>query len=132
MVNILFISAIALGISILFWQSFKSLPKEKWQIIGSIPKKKIDDNTWLGMNLTYYGFFNANAYVFATALIFVLLGALEIPIAIIFTLVIIIFTFCMPASKIVARVVEKKPSTFSVGGAFFVGILVILLKKMKL
>jgi hypothetical protein len=77
------------------------------------------------MNLTYYGFFNANAYVFATALIVVLLGALEIPLVLIFTMVIIIFAFCMPASRIVARIVEKKPSTFSVGGAFFVGILII-------
>ena len=125
MVNTLFITVIALLITVLFRQSFKSLPKEKWQIIGAMPKKKIESDKWLGVNFTYYGFFNANAYVFATALIFVLLGALEIPIAIIFTLVIIIFTFCMPASKIVARVVEKKPSTFSVGGAFFVGILVM-------
>jgi len=125
MVNILFISAIALVIAVLFQQSFKSLPKEKWQIIGAIPKKKIDDNKWLGMNLTYYGFFNANAYGFATALIFVLLGSLEIPLVIIFTIVITIFVFCMPASKIVARIVEKKPSTFSVAGAFFVGIIII-------
>ena len=125
MANILFISVIALAITILFQRSFKSLPKEKWQIIGSIPKKKIDHNTWLGMNLTYYGFFNANAYTFATALIVVLLGALEIPVIVIFTMVTIIFVFCMPASRIVARIVEKKPSTFSVGGAFFVGIIII-------
>jgi hypothetical protein len=125
MVNTLFITAIALLITFLFQRSFKSLPKEKWQIIGAIPKKKIDDNTWLGVNLTYYGFFNANAYGFATALIFVLLGALEIPLVVIFSIVIAIFAFCMPASKIVARIVEKKPSTFSVGGAFFVGIIII-------
>jgi hypothetical protein len=125
MINTLFITAIALLITVLFQRSFKSLPKEKWQIIGAIPKKKIDDNKWLGINLTYYGFFNANAYGFATALIFVLLGSLEIPMAIIFTIVIAVFAFCMPASKIVARIVEKKPSTFSVGGAFFVGIIII-------
>jgi Prolipoprotein diacylglyceryl transferase len=125
MANILFILTIALGILVLFRQCFKSLPKEKWQIIGAIPKKKIDDNTWLGMNLTYYGFFNANAYTFATALIVILLGALEIPVIVMFTMVTIIFAFCMPASRIVARIVEKKPSTFSVGGAFFVGMIII-------
>ena len=125
MANTLFIAAIALMITVLFQRSFKSLPKEKWQIIGAIPKKKIDDNKWIGVNFTYYGFFNANAYSFATALIFVLLGALEIPVVVTFIIVIAIFAFCMPASKIVARIVEKKPSTFSVGGAFFVGIIII-------
>jgi hypothetical protein len=125
MVNTLFIAAIAVIITVLFQRSFKSLPKEKWQIIGTVPKEKIDDNKWLGVNFTYYGFFNASAYVFATALIFILLGAVDIPMVIIFTMVITIFSFCMPASKIVARIVEKKPSTFSVGGAFFVGIIII-------
>ena len=125
MVNTLFVAAIALFITVLFQRSFKSLPNEKWQIIGAIPKKKIDDNKWLGLNLTYYGFFNANAYAFATALFFILLGALEITTVIIFTIAITVFCFCMPASKIVARVVEKKPSTFSVSGAFFVGIIII-------
>jgi len=125
MVNAVFIAAIAIVIIILFERSFKLLPNEKWQIIGAMPKKKIDDNKWLGVNFTYYGFFNANAYCFATALIFVLLRALDIPTAIIFIVVITIFAFCMPASKIVARIVEKKPSTFSVGGAFFVGIIII-------
>ncbi|MGD2150864.1 MAG: prolipoprotein diacylglyceryl transferase [Desulfobacterales bacterium] len=125
MVNTLFIAAIALIITVLFQRSFKSLPKEKWQIIGAIPKEKIDDNKWRGVNLTYYGFFNACAYVFATALFFVLLGALDIPMVIIFTISIALFSFCMPASKMVARIVEKKPSTFSVGGAFFVGIIII-------
>ncbi|MGD9082733.1 MAG: prolipoprotein diacylglyceryl transferase [Desulfobacterales bacterium] len=125
MVNTLFIAAIAVIITVLFQRSFKSLPKEKWQIIGTVPKEKIDDNKWLGVNFTYYGFFNASAYVFATALIFILLGAVDIPMVIIFTMVITIFSFCMPASKIVARIVEKKPSTFSVGGTFFVGIIII-------
>ena len=125
MVNTLFIIAIVLLITILFRQSFKSLPKEKWQIIGAIPKKKIDSNKWLGVNFTYYGFFNANAYVFATALIFVLLTSLKMPLPVIFTIIIAAFSFCMPASKIVARIVEKKPATFSVAGAFFVGIVAI-------
>jgi Prolipoprotein diacylglyceryl transferase len=125
MINSLFIAAISLMITVLFRQGFKSLPNEKWQIIGAIPKKKIDSDKWLGMNFTYYGFFNANAYVFATALIFVLLSSLKMPMAVIFTIIIAVFSFCMPASKIVARIVEKKPATFSVGGAFFVGIVII-------
>ena len=125
MVNTLFITVIALLITVLFRQSFKSLPKEKWQIIGAMPKKKIESDKWLGVNFTYYGFFNANAYGFSAALFFVLLGALEIPMTIIFTIIVAIFSFCMPASKIVARIVEKKPATFSVGGAFFVGIVII-------
>jgi Prolipoprotein diacylglyceryl transferase len=125
MINTLFIAAISLMITLLFRQSFKSLPNEKWQIIGAIPKKKIDSDKWLGVNFTYYGFFNANAYVFATALIFVLLLSLKTPMAVIFTIIIVVFSFCMPASKIVARIVEKKPATFSVGGAFFVGIVII-------
>ena len=125
MVNILFIAAIALMIAVLFLQGFKYLPREKWQIIGAIPKKKIDSDKWLGVNFTYYGFFNANAYVFATALIFVLLASLKMPLSVIFTIIIAVFSLCMPASKIVARIVEKKPATFSVGGAVFVGMMTI-------
>jgi hypothetical protein len=125
MVNTSFITAIALMIAVLFRQSFKSLPNEKWQILGAIPKKKIDSDKWLGVNFTYYGFFNANAYAFATALIFVLLASLGMPMPVIFTIIIAVFSFCMPASKIVARIVEKKPATFSVGGAFFVGIVIM-------
>jgi hypothetical protein len=124
MVNTVFILTLTLVMLFLFQWGFRKLPKEKWQFLGSIPKAKTSNGEWQGVNFTYYGFFNASAYVFATALFFILLGSVEIPLTGIFSMTLTVFFFCMPASKIIARIVEKKPATFSVGGASFVGILI--------
>jgi len=82
------------------------------------------DGIWQGINLTYYGFFNAVAYLFAVALFLIMTGSLSITIVGALSVVLPVLAICMPAARFIARLVEKKQHTFSVGGASFTGILI--------
>lgn len=113
--------ALVLG-SALFW-GFRVLPDEGWQIIGAVPRHKEKNGAWRGLNLTWYGFFNANAYVLAAAVFLLLMASIRIPLSGILLLSAAILGPCIPASRIVAGWVEKKRYTFSVAGASFVGLL---------
>jgi hypothetical protein len=125
MVDELFVAVCGLLTAVLFRWAFRHLPQEKWQFVASIPKCKGSDDCWQGINLTYYGFFNATAYTIACALVILLTAAAGIPVGFTLCLLVVILAVCMPGSRLVARVVEKKPHTFSIGGAFFLGILLI-------
>ena len=114
-------AAVLLGL-LLAW-AFRHLPREDWQILAALPACRHGDGHWTGTNLTFYGVFNANAYTLATATVFALLGALGVPALTTLLLTALILGVCMPASRFVARLVEKKRYTFSVGGAAFLGIL---------
>jgi hypothetical protein len=119
----LFVAGFCLLTGVMLCWGFCHLPREKWQFLASLPSVRQPDGCWRGVNLTYYGFFNANAYVLAAALSICLLAALGIPFAGFFWIVTALLAVCVPASKLIARLVEKKKYTFSVGGAAFVGIL---------
>jgi len=122
MVNTLFILTLAVGFGFLLAWSFKTLPGERWQIMASVPVVKEESGIWRGINLTYYGLLNANAYGVAVAFMFILMGSVSVPLRATFMVVAVLLTLCVPSSKLIARVVEKKSSTFTVGGASFVGI----------
>jgi len=123
MTDEIFVALCGLLTVFLFRWSFRHLPQEKWQFVASIPKCKGTDNCWEGINLTYYGFFNATAYTLACTLLILLTAAAGIPVGFTLILLVVILAICMPGSRMVARLVEKKPHTFSIGGAFFLGIL---------
>jgi len=108
--------------SLLLW-GFKVLPKERWQVIGCLLSEKEADGAWKGLNLTYYGFFNATAYLLAAVLFFILMGSLSVPVAGALAIITAILAICMPASKLIASWVEGKANTFTVGGASFVGLI---------
>ncbi len=121
---LIFVLALAVAFSVLFAWAFRNLPRERWQFIAAVPRQMNADGTWQGINLTFYGFFNANAYLLAAAAVFVLLGALAVPPAAILVFTTCLLAVCVPASRLVARLVEKKRYTFSVAGAAFVGLLI--------
>jgi hypothetical protein len=125
MANFVFILCLAGLLSLLFCWSFRYLPQERWQILGAIPRIKRVDGSWHGVNLTYYGLLTANACVFAAILLFVLLTSAGLLTPVIFFVTAMVFSICVPASRLIARWVEHKPFTSSVGGAFFVGLLLI-------
>jgi len=106
---------------LLAW-SFKRLPGERWQIIASVPVAKEASGRWRGVNLTFYGLLTANAYGIAVAVLFILMGSVSAPLWSIFVMVASVLMLCVPASTLIARIVEKKSYTFTVGGASFVGI----------
>lgn len=132
----IFTLLLACGTAGLFFWAFRTLPREDWQILACLPRRKGSDGMWKGMNLTYYGFFNAAAYLFAVAVFLIMTGSLAIPLTGTLSVVMPVLAICMPAACLVARLVEKKQHTFSVGGASFAGVLtapwVILLVNMTL
>jgi hypothetical protein len=123
MEQIIFISGIAMMVAGSLWWGFRSLPREKWQIMAVLPRHKTGIG-WQGLNLTYYGLLSANAYTFAVILFLVLATAARIPLPGVCLFVAGVLAVCLPASRIIARIVEKKKSTLTVGGAVFAGILV--------
>ncbi len=124
MENTLFIIGFSLFFLLLFFWGFRRLPNERWQVMACVPIEKTESGVWKGLNLTYYGFFNALACGVSIALLFMLLGSAGIPFAGIAAITVIVLALCIPASSIIARLVEKRPFTFSIGGASFVGILI--------
>lgn len=122
MANWVFVACLGLCLALVYSWAFRVLPRERWQIIGAIPVRKNADGTWTGLNLTFYGLFNAVALSFAIGLVVVLCGAVGVDIGILSAIVLLLLGCCLPASKTIARWVEKKPHTFSVGAASFVGI----------
>ena len=125
MTNFVFLAALITFFSVLFYWAFRNLPAEHWQIIAAVPFKRREDGTWHGINLTYYGFFNASACVFSCATIIVLMGSVGVSLITTISITCLLFLICLPAAKIVARIVERKSSTFTVGGASFVGIVLL-------
>ncbi len=117
----LFIISLAIAFAVFFTWAFNRLPQERWQMIATVPMIKGESGDWRGLNLTFYGFFQATANVFAVATVFVLLGAINVPTLYAFVLISALFAACWPSSRWIARAVEKKAYTFTVGGAIFVG-----------
>jgi hypothetical protein len=105
----------------LCWGS-RILPEERWQFMASMPRQRRADGPWEGTNLTWYGFFSANAYLVAVALFLLLTGTLALPRSAMALYALALLAICVPASTLVARIVEKKAHTFTVGGAVFVGL----------
>lgn len=114
------VTGILLG-CLLFW-GFRYLPGERWQMLAVVPSNKRDSEHWSGTNLTYYGFFIATSQLFSLALLLILLGAMNISLAGTVLATTMLLAVCIPSARIVARIVEKKHHTFTVGGASFVGI----------
>jgi hypothetical protein len=122
MANESFVLGLAVICTLLVIWACKTLPAESWQILAAVPTTKDVDGRWRGVNLTYYGLLTANAAVAAVALLVILMTALGAPLLGTFAIVVAELALCVPAAKLIARMVEKKECTFTVGGAFFVGI----------
>ena len=123
MTETFFLSALALILVFLFWWAFRKLPGESWQILAAVPVHKHDSGHWSGLNLTWYGFFSASAYLLAAAVYLVLTASVGAPRPGAFTVLAVMLLICAPAAKIIARMIEGKSFTFTVGGAAFAGIL---------
>ena len=118
----MFVCSLAVMLTAVYVWAFKTLPQERWQIICAIPIRKNEDGSWTGLNLTFYGFFNAVALSAAVGLVLVLAGSVGVDMGVLAIVVTLLLACCLPASKLIAAWVEKKSYTFSVGAASFVGI----------
>ncbi|MBV5342011.1 MAG: prolipoprotein diacylglyceryl transferase [Deltaproteobacteria bacterium] len=122
-VSVMFLAVIFLLVAY-FWWGFRVLPGEKWQVVASMPVARTEQGEWSGINFTWYGLLSANAYLVAVVVLLVLMGAVGVPPVGTAILAAAMLCCCVPASRLVARIVEKKSNTFTVGGAVFVGILI--------
>ena len=123
MLNEIFILIIFLALMLIFRWAFQTLPDERWQIIGCLPYLKLTDGSWQGWNLTWYGFFNAVAVVFAVCMFLILIGSSSTPLIAGLSSLTLLLAICLPAAKMMAFLIEKKQNTFTVGGASFIGII---------
>lgn len=119
--QVLFMGAVSILIVTSIIWGYKKLPGEKWQFMAVVPRTKKNQNTWHGLNLTYYGFICANAYAFAVIMLLILSASVNVSISSLCVLTTAILAVCLPASKLVAKIVEKKKGTLTVGGAVFTG-----------
>lgn len=111
------------GYMLLLFFSLKHLPRERWQILASMPVRQKEDHSWTGINFTYYGFILSTAVVMATSLFMVLMLSMGLDLQRTTLIAMMGLGIGVPAAKIMARVVEKKKHTLTVGGAFFVVLL---------
>jgi prolipoprotein diacylglyceryltransferase len=118
-----FVLTLALLLAAVFTWAFRVLPRERWQILASVPLRPAENGGWQGLNLTYYGLLSATAYALGLAVYLVLARALALPLGRALLLVALILAFSAPAARLVARVVERNAATFTVSGGGFVGIL---------
>jgi hypothetical protein len=117
----LFLTVLAALDAALFAWAFRALPQERWQFLAVMPVGKTRAGAWRGLNLTFYGFFQATSNALAVVIVFMLLGSIGVTAKAVFALVAITFALCWPAARLIARVVEKKAHTFTIGGAVFAG-----------
>ncbi|OPY10572.1 MAG: Prolipoprotein diacylglyceryl transferase [Syntrophaceae bacterium PtaB.Bin038] len=123
MTETIFIATLTLVLAVLFRWAFRTLPGESWQIMAAVPLHKHESGRWAGLNLTWYGFFSASAYVLAAGVYLVLTASFGVPLEAAGAVLVAVLGLCAPAAKLLARLIEGKSFTFTVGGASFVGIL---------
>lgn len=123
MADVAFVVLLGSVFAFLLRWAFRALPDERWQIIAATPSVKQESGAWTGRNFTYYGFFQAVAMVAGIGVMLLLAGAIGTPLAATAAIAIVMVAVCVPSSRLVALIVEKKSNTFTVGGASFVGTL---------
>lgn len=128
----LLLAVLTICVAVYLYWGFSMLPQERWQVLATVPVLKVEDGQWQGVNFTWYGFLTANAYLVAVAVLLALMGSLGVTPAVVALLATVMLLCCVPASRLVARMVEKKAHTFTVGGAVFVGVLITPLVIMLL
>jgi hypothetical protein len=123
--NELFILILGTCMFLFLAWGFRSLTREEWQIAVAAPKARVTADLWSGTNYTYYGIFQALAFVVSAALLRVMVSALDVPFFPASSLLLVgsLGVLCFSAATVLARLVEKKKHTLTVGGAFFIGLL---------
>lgn len=132
MLNVAFVVALAAGLTAVLVWGVRTLPAEKWQMLAAVPIAKANDGSWRGLNLTFYGFFSATATAFAFAMALLLLASVGIPAVVSTLLVAFVLLMCVPASRVIAGMVERKRNTFTIAGAAFVATIILPLLVLAL
>ena len=118
----LFLLSAALLFGVLIVLGWRFLPGDGFQILATVPVRRHDDTHWHGINFTWYGLLLATAAVIGIIFVLLLAKAAGQTMAPLLVLLLLIVGLCVPAARWVARLVEKKHHTFTIGGAFFCGL----------
>jgi prolipoprotein diacylglyceryltransferase len=105
--------------------AFRTLAGEHWQVLATVPRRRDEHGEWRGVNFTWYGALTANAYVIAVAAFLVLMTTLQVPLQPLLIVVGGTLAICVPASRWMSRVIDRKPFGFTVAGAYTVGAVVM-------
>jgi hypothetical protein len=124
MLNFAFLVALTVGFFALLTWGVRTLSAERWQMLAAVPVAKAEDGSWRGANFTFYGFFSATGTSFGFAMMLLLLASLGIPVRMAILLGLVLLAICLPASRLIAGLVERKRNTFTVAGAAFVASLI--------
>lgn len=120
-----FVLGLGMALTVLFVWAFKTLPQEHWQFIGAVPgRKNALEDSFDGVNFTWYGFFSALAYSVGVALYVLLMGSLGVPLIGAVLTAAPVLLICAAAANLLVRLVEGKRYGFTVGGASFVGLFI--------
>jgi hypothetical protein len=125
MIDIVFVAALATVLTAILAWGIRTLPAERWQMIAAVPLSKNGDGEWRSLNLTYYGFFSATASTFGAAMGIVLLSSVGTPLPVIAGLLVAVLAICLPASRLVAWLIEGKRNTFTIAGPAFLGAVIL-------
>ncbi len=117
------IGTLTAALAALFAWAFRNLPRERWQVLAAIPRSREPDGSWRAVNLTYYGLFTALGVAVALAVAVFLPGSVGLPLSFLSWCIVAVMALCLPAAKIINRMVEGHWHGFTVGGASFVGML---------
>nr|WP_321465792.1 prolipoprotein diacylglyceryl transferase family protein [uncultured Desulfobulbus sp.] len=127
----LFLGSSGLLFTLMIILGWRYLPGERFQILASVPVARDEQGRWQGVNFTWYGLLLATAAIIGIGYTLLLCLAAGIELGPLLSLLAAIIALCVPAARWVARLVEKKRYTFTIGGAFFCGLvatpLIILL-----
>lgn len=119
------VTALALLLTPLFAWSFRHLPRERWQVLAAVPVKERGHGRFRALNLTWYGVFNATGVVLGAALLALLLGAVGANGVSVLLLGGAVFGAGFSGSRWVARWVEGKKHTASIGAGVFCSVLAV-------
>lgn len=123
MERIIFVCALAAVAGAILARGISRLSRADRQFLAAIPYARHQNGSWRCVNFTYYGALTAFACTAGAALAAVLVCALGVPALVTLGIVGALLAVCLPAAKIVARIVEGNWNRFTVGGACFAGIL---------
>ena len=118
-----FVLLLGAGFAMVAPPAFKLLPRKDYQIVATIPV--VRDGKWSGINVTAYGLISATSGVIGVAAYIIMMASLGIPYGGILASILPVLAICIPAAKLVAMAVEGKKHTFTIGGASFIGIIVM-------
>ena len=118
----IFLLAAAVLFTVLIVLGWRHLPGEQYQMLATVPVARVDATHWQGINFTWYGALIATSVTIAILFVLIISGSAGIALGPVLALLMLIVGLGVPAARVVARLVERKQHTFTIGGAFFVGL----------